>query len=121
MKYNLTFPLNNGYFTYYDTHTWKFFIPGIRGEYHIGKYLRKELDLYGGGMIGYNYVVYYSSSSTGNPYQSKILYDVPSYEGLIWSGFIGARYDLNNHFGAFCELGYGINLVNLGFNYFFGK
>jgi len=58
-------------------------------------------------MIGYNIVSskwYGSGTSIGSA----------SAGGVIFSGFLGARYFFNDKFAAFAELGSGIAYLNLG-------
>ncbi len=87
---------------------WKYsnIIIGPRGYLHYA--LVEKLDTYAGIMLGYNIV---SSSSFGS-------YSYGGYSasggGLIFSGFIGARYFFNDNLAGFVELGSGIAYLNLG-------
>ncbi|MEI8112590.1 MAG: hypothetical protein WCI54_03115 [Bacteroidia bacterium] len=101
-----------GYSAYkweYSGYGWKYsnIIIGPRGYLHYN--LVEKLDTYAGAMIGYNIV---SSKETGN--------SIPGYNynassgGVIFSGFVGARYFFNDKFAAMAELGSGIAYLNLG-------
>ena len=60
-------------------------------------------------MIGYNIVSSksYGSYTYGGNYSA-------SASGIIFSGFIGARYFFNDNVAAMVELGSGIAYLNLG-------
>lgn len=101
-----------GYTAYkweYSGWGWKYsnLIIGPRGYLHYN--LMDKLDTYAGVMLGYNIV---SSKETGN--------SIPGYNynatagGVIFSGFIGARYFFNDKFAGMVELGSGIAYLNLG-------
>ncbi|MBL7966610.1 MAG: hypothetical protein JNK09_06380 [Prolixibacteraceae bacterium] len=86
---------------------WKYsnIIVGPRGYLHYN--LIEQLDTYAGVMLGYNIVSskwYGSGSSIGDA----------SSGGVIFSGFIGARYFFNEKVAAMAELGSGIAYLNLG-------
>lgn len=88
---------------------WKYtnLIIGPRGYLHYS--LLEKLDTYAGVMIGYNIV---SAKETGN--------SIPGYDysasssGVIFSGFVGARYFFNDNLAGMVELGSGIAYLNLG-------
>ena len=88
---------------------WKYsnVIIGPRGYLHYN--LLDKLDTYAGLMIGYNIV---SSSSYGS-YAYGGNYSA-SAGGVIFSGFVGARYFFNDKIAGFLELGSGIAYANLG-------
>lgn len=101
-----------GYAAYkweYSGWGWKYsnIIIGPRGYLHYN--FLENLDTYAGVMLGYNVV---SSKETGN--------SIPGYNynassgGVIFSGFIGARYFFNEKVAAMAELGSGIAYLNLG-------
>lgn len=86
---------------------WKYsnIIIGPRGYLHYN--LVEKLDTYVGAMLGYNVVSskwYGSGSSIGSA----------SGGGVIFSGFVGARYYFNDNVAAMVELGSGIAYLNLG-------
>lgn len=86
---------------------WKYsnIIIGPRGYLHYN--LVENLDTYAGIMLGYNIVSskwYGSGTSIGSA----------SSGGVIFSGFLGARYFFSDKFAAFAELGSGIAYLNLG-------
>jgi hypothetical protein len=88
---------------------WKYtnVIIGPRGYLHYS--LVEKLDTYAGVMLGYNIV---SAKETGN--------SIPGYNysassgGVIFSGFVGARYFFNDKLAGLVELGSGIAYLNLG-------
>jgi len=88
---------------------WKYsnIIIGPRGYLHYN--LLDKLDTYAGLMIGYNIV---SSSSYGS-YTYGGNYSA-SASGIIFSGFVGARYFFNDNLAGMVELGSGIAYLNLG-------
>lgn len=99
-------------------------VVGLRGEVHTNHFDR--VDLYGGLMIGY-YIpmvttitngvntqgepVYTNGPSTTAPFKFK----EPTAK-VIYSGTVGALYHLNERFGAFAEVGYGVALLSAGLN-----
>lgn len=88
---------------------WKYsnIIIGPRGYLHYN--LMDKLDTYAGIMLGYNIV---SSNSYGS-YAYGGNYSASS-SGVIFSGFVGARYYFNDKVAAMAELGSGIAYLNLG-------
>jgi len=86
---------------------WKYsnIIIGPRGYLHYN--LVENLDTYAGVMLGYNIV-------SSKWYGSGTSFGSASGGGVIFSGFIGARYYFNDKFAAFAELGSGIAYLNLG-------
>jgi len=78
-------------------------IVGARGILHYD--LVDNMDTYGGVLLGYNIA---SSEVTGGTFP------VASYGGLVYAGFIGARYYFSPKFAAMAELGYGIAFLNVG-------
>lgn len=86
---------------------WKYsnVIVGPRGYLHYS--LLESLDTYAGVTLGYNIVSskwYGTGSTIGNA----------SGSGLIFSGFLGARYFFKDNLAALVELGSGIAYLNLG-------
>lgn len=93
-------------YTGYD-YGWKYsnIIIGPRGYLHYN--LVEKLDTYVGAMLGYNVVSskwYGGGSSVGSA----------SGSGIIFSGFVGARYFFNDNVAGMVELGSGIAYLNLG-------
>ncbi len=96
-----------------------FMIFGLRGELHTSK--SRKFYLYGGFMIGYNHPIVKEVTigdgieidrvgTNGKPYQQpngKILY----------TGFVGGTYAIQNNIGVFAELGYGISMMNIGLTF----
>ncbi|TAH24732.1 MAG: hypothetical protein EAZ07_09100 [Cytophagales bacterium] len=90
---------------------------GARGAYHFNFVKNDKLDLYAGIMLGYNIgsTKWYFDSSISPATQTLLeSTNSASYGGLIYGGFIGARYLFTEKIGAFAELGYSIALFNLG-------
>lgn len=69
--------------------------------------LVENLDTYIGAMLGYN-IVSSKWHGTGTSMGTA------SSGGVIFSGFIGARYFFSEKLGGFAELGSGIAYLNLG-------
>jgi hypothetical protein len=88
---------------------WKYsnIIIGPRAYFHYD--FLEELDTYAGVMVGYNIV---SSSSFGS-YSYGGNYTA-SGSGLLFSGFIGARYSFTEKLAAMAEIGSGIAYFNIG-------
>ena len=76
---------------------------GAKGYFHYN--FARDLDTYGGLMLGYN-VINTTTSST-HPYTGKS-------SGVTYSLFLGARYYFADNIGAFLELGYGVAALELG-------
>ncbi|MBV5312288.1 MAG: hypothetical protein JZU47_03270 [Prolixibacteraceae bacterium] len=101
-----------GYSAYkweYSGWGWKYsnIIIGPRGYLHYN--LIDKLDTYVGAMLGYNIA---TSKEFGN--------SIPGYDysassgGVIFSGFVGARYFFNDKVAGMVELGSGIAYLNIG-------
>ena len=86
---------------------WKYsnIIIGPRGYLHYN--LVENLDTYIGAMLGYNIV-------SSKWYGTGTSIGTASSGGVIFSGFIGARYFFSEKLGGFVELGSGIAYLNLG-------
>jgi hypothetical protein len=86
---------------------WKYsnIIIGPRGYLHYN--LLEKLDTYIGAMLGYNIV-----SSTW--YGAGTASGTASGSGVIFSGFLGARYFFNDNVAVMAELGSGIAYLNIG-------
>jgi len=78
-------------------------IVGARGIVHYD--LVDNIDTYGGVLLGYNIA---SSKVTGGTFP------VASYGGLVYGGFVGARYYFTPKLAAMAELGFGVALLNVG-------
>lgn len=81
-------------------------IIGGRGIVHYD--LISKVDTYAGVLLGYNIA---SSKVTGAGFPAGF---GASAGGLVYAGFVGARYYFTPKFGAMAELGYGIALLNIG-------
>jgi hypothetical protein len=90
------------------TYGWKYsnIIIGPRGYLHYN--LVEKLDTYAGAMLGY----WISSNKEYGTIQ--LGYNAGSYGGVIFSGFVGARYFFNEKVAAMVELGSGITYLNIG-------
>lgn len=80
---------------------------GARGAYH--KEFVDGFDTYGGIMLGYNII-----SNTFDPDPGALFTNAASASGLLYGGFVGARYHFTDMIGAHLELGYGIAIAQLG-------
>jgi len=100
-----------GYTSYkYDYLGWGYkysnIIIGAGGLFHYP--LIDKLDTYAGILLGYNIA---NATEFGTP--SGWDYDATS-GGIVFSGFIGARYYFTEQFAAFAQVGYGIAYLTLG-------
>lgn len=83
-------------------------IVGARGIVHYQ--LIDNIDTYGGILLGYNIA---SSKVTGGGLGTS----GASVGGLVYAGFVGARYYFTPKLAAMAELGYGIAILNLGVSF----
>lgn len=90
-----------------ETFGWNYhnFIVGAGGWFHYP--FIHELDTYAGAMIGYNIV---SASEYGDPG----IYVPLSTGGIVFSGFVGARYYFSQYIAGFVQLGYGVSYLTFG-------
>ena len=70
--------------------------------------LVKKMDTYAGILLGYNIS---SSKEFGTPVGWD--YNATS-GGIVFSGFVGARYYFTENFAAFAQVGYGIAYLTFG-------
>lgn len=81
---------------------------GLRGAYHF--WSTDNIDVYGGAMLGWNVATAeYSSDDI-----DESLVDDVDVGGFAFSLYAGGRYYVNDMFGFYGELGYGISFFNLG-------
>ena len=112
--------------TYHYSHgsyheSWRYTLIGARAAFHItgpdfasysdnidpNKF--KNLDLYGGIILGY-YALSYSNNNNN--------YDHGAYGShLGFSLFVGGRYYFTNKLAAVAELGFGASIINIGVSY----
>jgi hypothetical protein len=84
--------------------TYTYILLGARGAYH--HQFVESLDTYAGALLGYNMAsVDYGGAAPAI---------TPNIGGIIYAGFVGARYHFGNSFGLFGEVGYGISYLTLG-------
>lgn len=108
----------NYYGGYTYTEKWKYTIIGVRGAWHLQKFVDTELkkwDLYGGVMLSYNILNYSYTDNNPNWDYAGATYG----SGTGFAGFVGARYFFKPRFAVMGELGYGIAYLNLGVAYKF--
>jgi hypothetical protein len=103
----------------YGDYGWKYtyILIGARGAYHLDLLHKKDIDTYGGVLLGYNIV---SSSAKG---ALPSLYGYGSYSAsasyLAIGVFIGGRYYFSPNWAVQAELGYGLGILNVGIAYKF--
>ena len=87
-------------------------IIGVRGTYHLTilKEKNNKFDPYAGITVGLRFYSHHDN----DPYDSYIYNDGSVYP--VAGAFIGAKYNVAEHFGFFAEAGYDISLVRIGFN-----
>ncbi len=93
------------------------FSAGLRGVYHFN--LQEKIDIYGIGILGINY---FEIKELGDQPDASLesLVEVPVPE-VSYSGQIGAQYFFSKNLGMYVELGYGMNVLNLGLAVKFDK
>lgn len=107
---------NGQYYT--DTYKWSYFIAGVRGAFHFGRFIPNEkLDVYAGLMLGNDFA--HSSYSTTSLCPDHREFFGQTYGGGVFSVYAGARYRFTNRIGIFGELGYGISYLTIGVNFKF--
>lgn len=105
-----------GYNSYkYDYSGWGYkysnIIIGAGGIFHYP--LVDKLDTYAGILLGYNIA---SATEFGTP----IGWDYNSTSGgIVFSGFVGARYYFTESIAAFAQVGYGIAYLTFGVSFRF--
>ena len=100
------------WYNYTDEYKYSYTILGLRGAYHLAKFIPHDnLDVYGGIMLGYDIVhVNYTSTSVCTGHYSA--YGAAS--EVAFSFFLGTRYRFNDKLGIFGELGYGLSYLTIG-------
>ena len=94
------------------------YLLGLRGEFR--KVFTDKVEVYGGGMFGYNHTSTREFDSVTNEPITRSANDPSPYapDGpngkFLYSGFVGSTYYFNKTVGVFAELGYGISLLNTG-------
>jgi hypothetical protein len=97
---------------------WKYtyILIGARGAYHLDLFHKKDIDTYGGVLLGYNIV---SSSAKGTEPVHGWGWSSysPSASYLAIGVFIGGRYYFDPRWAVQVELGYGLGILNVGIAY----
>lgn len=93
---------------------WNYTIFGARGAYHYTGLDVENLDVYGGVMLSFNnlnysYTYYNGIGYVGGGYNS----------GPGLSPFVGAKYYFAGNLAAYGELGFGVDILNIGLAYKF--
>ena len=95
------------------------FVPELTNNYFQlglrfgGHFTQGRVDFYGGAMVGYNFSINESDNlDAGGRLEGIVVDDYADI--VIFSGHIGAKYLMTEHFGIFGEVGYGVSLVNFG-------
>ena len=96
-----------------DGYSWKYtyILVGARGAYHFLED-NKNIDAYGGLLLGYNIV-----SASWNGKLSQPVFSSASASYMVFGVFVGGRYYFSQKFGAFAELGYGAGFITAGISY----
>jgi hypothetical protein len=95
-------------------YSWKYtyIIIGARGAYHFLED-NKNIDAYGGLLLGYNIVSATWNGSLAEPgygYSASASY-------MLFGVFVGGRYYFSPKFAVFGELGYGAGILTVGISY----
>jgi hypothetical protein len=105
-KRNFTMPILNYSYSYRYTNI----IIGARGLLHYN--FVPKLDTYAGLLLGYNIGSARYSGDGAEPTSPKV-------GGIAYGGVLGARYEFNEKFGAYAEVGYSISVLSAGVAYKF--
>lgn len=102
------------YSGYNSNYYWRYnyVIVGARAAYHYDLFEVPKLDTYGGIMLGFTFAN--ARFHSNDPLVDESNYSSPGAGGVVWSGFVGARYQFKEKLGAYAELGYGISWLNMG-------
>lgn len=92
--------------------TYTNFIVGVRGTYHLTilKDKNNKFDPYAGIMAGLR-IFKYKDNDPNDYYEYNYNSVYP-----VTGAFIGAKYNVAEHFGFFAEVGYDISFARIGFN-----
>lgn len=102
-------------FGYGYTWTWSYLVIAARGAYHYDLFHKDNIDTYGGLMLGYN-IASFSETRTGTGFG---LGTGSAGGGVLFAGYIGARYYFTPNLAAQAEVGFGLALLNIGLAYKF--
>lgn len=97
---------------YKYTEKWNYTIVGFRSCYHYNGFTKlPKLDVYGGAMLSFNFLNYVYEDN--DPFDSDY-YDRNYNNSVTGSIFVGGRYFFTENFGAYSELGFGVNTITAG-------
>lgn len=108
---------NLGYYGYKENFggnlSWKYTNVIVAGRALVHYKFIDQLDTYAGIMLGYNVAkAKYDGVNSG-------FLQTPTVGGIVYGGLLGARYEFNQNWGAYFELGYSTSFGNLGIAYKF--
>lgn len=91
--------------------TWNHVVALGRAAYHYNFTQDTKLDTYGGVSLGFRFVTYKDTYLDSTPAK-----DPDTWGGIAFAPgiFVGARYFLTDHVGAFAELGYDMSYLKFG-------
>lgn len=87
---------------------WNYTIVGVRSAYHFNGLDVENLDVYGGVMLGINFVNYSDTNTViGVSYGNTVDFSL----------YAGGRYYFSDNFAGFAEIGYGVSYLTLGVSF----
>ncbi len=94
-------------YNYASDYRWSYtdILIAARGAYHPDFAHSEKLDAYAGIALGVNIYRF-------NDTEDDILDSTST--GVLWGGYLGARYMFSDKIGAYGELGYGLGYLNVG-------
>lgn len=99
-------------FSYAYTQKWNYTIVGFRSCYHYNGFTKlPKLDVYGGAMLSFNFLSY--TYEDNDPFVADYI-DKDYNSSVTGSIFVGGRYFFTENFGAYSELGFGVNTITAG-------
>ncbi len=111
-----SYSYSTSYFTYKYDYNSSYTVLGIRSAYHYHGLDMKNLDVYGGLMLSFNF--YNSSYKSNNPGVYTPL-GLGGSNRFFPSIYLGTRYYFSENWGVYGELGYGVAYLTLGAAYHF--
>lgn len=88
----------------------------LKAAFHINRI--EKLDLYGGMQLGMNFSKFEANQGSFDYFSNHLGLELNKTE-LLYTGFVGAAYDIFHGFSIYSELGFGTTFLNTGIGYRF--